>query len=152
MNIALEDGNIVISTASARVVLHDDGVQIGDFIVDFPGEYEHSQIFVEAREVESWFVFIMTIESRTMIFLTSGVNPESLSLKDINDKDIVIFPARDAVWKVVETWEASIVLPYGDQARALLQKIGQNIESESSLTFKGADFESETVRYVLLGI
>lgn len=69
----------------------------------------------------------------------------------MNNKDLVIFPASETLWKTVETWEASVVVPYGSGAKTLMNKLAQTVEPTASVNIKPSDLESETTRFVLLG-
>jgi len=64
---------------------------------------------------------------------------------------MVIFPVSESLWKTVETWEASVVVPFGAKAAEFLSKLGQTVEKSDSTSIKASDFESEVTRFVALG-
>lgn len=79
--------------------------------MDFPGEYERRGVFVEIREMSGQLGYILTVEGRTLIYITEGVTLELLEVfRDLNNKDMVICPVNEALWKTVESWEPSVVL------------------------------------------
>ncbi len=120
--------------------------------MNFPGEYERRGIFVETRTSHDHLLYIITIDSKTLIYLPVGTSADDVEvLRDVNNKDVVIFPANETLWKSVETWEASVVVPYGSSAKTLLTKLAQTVEPSSSVNIKAVDLESETTRFVLLG-
>ncbi len=142
MNIALKDTTISLSSEGTEVLLSSHGVNIDNYAMDFPGEYERGGIFVEIREYSNTLLYILTIEGKVIIFLTEGTKTESLeTLRDLNEKDMVIFPASESLWKTVETWEASVVVPYGAETENFLAKLGQTTEKTLSTTIKSAEFE-----------
>jgi hypothetical protein len=125
---------------------------LNDYVVDFPGEYEQNFIFTEVRETQSGLIWILTIDGKTLIYLPTSITVESLeTLRDINNKDMVVFPSNEALWKILETWEVSVAVPYGPQAVELLTKLGQSVEMSPSVTLKSVDFESEKTRFITLG-
>jgi hypothetical protein len=152
MNLNFKNDHIEIHSGDANFVLNDKSVVIDDYVMDFPGEFERRGVFVEIRESNSNLLYIVTVEGKTLIYLPEGTSSESLeALRDLNNKDMVIFPASESLWKVVETWEASVVVPFGEKAAEFLSKLGQTIETSSAASVKATDFESEVTRFIALG-
>ena len=152
MNLSLKDGDIEIHSGDARVMLKPEVVIIDGYTMDFPGEYERRGVFVEIRESGASLLYILTVESKTVIYLPIGTTAESLeALRDVNNKDMVIFPASETLWKTVETWEASVVLAFGEKTVEFLTKLGQTIEPSATASVKVTDFESEVTRFIALG-
>jgi|GEM_PF-1096760 len=152
MNLNFKNDHIEIHSGDANFVLNDKSVVIDDYVMDFPGEFERRGVFVEIRESNSNLLYIVTVEGKTLIYLPEGTSSESLEvLRDLNNKDMVIFPASESLWKVVETWEASVVVPFGDKAAEFLSKLGQTVEKSDSASVKVTDFESEVTRFIALG-
>ncbi len=154
MQISLGQGDVHIklTEGAARIDLSERAVLLNDYAIDFPGEYERNLIFVEVREYQNSMIYILTIEGKTLIYLPTTTTVESLEmLRDINNKDMVVFPANEALWKTLETWEVSVAVPYGPQAVELLTKLGQSVEMIPSVTLKSVDFESEKTRFITLG-
>jgi len=151
MNLNFKDGRIEIHSGAANIILKDTSVVIDDYVMDFPGEFERRGVFVEIRESGS-LLFVLTIEGKTLIYLPEGTSAESLeALRDLNNKDMVIFPANETLWKTVETWEASVIAPFGTKAGEFLSKLGQTVEKSDAASIKATDFESEVTRFVALG-
>lgn len=141
-----------ITEGGARISLTETAVLINDYAVDFPGEYERNFIFAEVRETQSGLIWILTIDGKTLIYLPTSVTVESLeTFRDINNKDIVIFPASETLWKTLETWEVSVAVPYGPQTHEFLTKLWQAVEATPSVAIKSTDFESEKTRFITLG-
>lgn len=152
MNLNFKNDHIEIHSGDANIILNPESVVIDDYVMDFPGEYERRGVFVEIRESGSNLLYILTIEGKTLIYLPEGTSAESLeSLRDLNNKDMVIFPANESLWKTVETWEASVVAPFGAKADQFLSKLGQTVEKSDSANVKATDFESEVTRFIALG-
>lgn len=152
MNLNFKNNHIEIHSGDANFVLNDSSVVIDDYIMDFPGEFERRGVFVEIRESGSNLLYIITLEGKTLIYLPEGTTAESLDkIRDVNNKDMVIFPASESLWKTVETWEASVVVPFGAKVDSFLTKLGQVVEVSDSASVKTADLEAETTRFVALG-
>lgn len=152
MNLNFKNNHIEIHSGDANFVLNPELIIIDGYVMDFPGEFERQGVFVEIRESGSNLLYIVTIEWKTLIYLPDGTSAESLELlRDLNNKDMVIFPASESLWKTVETWEASVVVPFGAKAADFLAKLGQTIEKTDSASVKSSDFESEVTRFIALG-
>ena len=152
MNLNFKNNHIEIHSGDANFVLNPESIVIDDYIMDFPGEFERRGVFVEIRESGSNLLYIVTVEWKTLIYLPDGTSAESLeSLRDLNNKDMVIFPVSETLWKTIETWEASVVVPYGTKVANFLTKLGQTTEATDTANVKASDFESEVTRFVALG-
>lgn len=154
MNIALgtNGANVQITEGDAHLTLTDTSVSVDGYDMSFAWEYERRGIFVETRTSHEHALYIITIDSKTLIYLPTGTTVDDLeALRDVNNKDLVIFPASETLWKTVETWEASVVVPYGSGAKTLMNKLAQTVEPTASVNIKPSDLESETTRFVLLG-
>ncbi len=64
---------------------------------------------------------------------------------------MVLFPASETLWKTIETWEATVVVPFGEKSAEFLTKLGQPAEASDTASVKASDFESEVTRFVALG-
>lgn len=152
MNLNFKNNHIEIHSGDANFVLNPESVVIDDYVMDFPWEFERRGVFVEIRESAENLLYIITLEGKTLIYLPEWTKAESLeSLRDVNNKDMVIFPASDSLWKTVETWEASVVVPFGAKSAEFLAKLGQTVEASDSASVKTADLEAETTRFIALG-
>lgn len=152
MNLNFKNNHIEIHSGDANFVLNPESVVIDDYVMDFPGEFERRGVFVEIRESGENLLYVITLEGKTLIYLPEWTKAESLeSLRDVNNKDMVIFPASDSLWKTVETWEASVVVPFGAKSAEFLTKLGQTVEASDSASVKSADLEAETTRFIALG-
>jgi hypothetical protein len=152
MNLNFKNNHIEIHSGEANFVLNPESVVIDDYVMDFPGEFERRGVFVEIRESGSSLLYVITLEGKTLIYLPEGTTSESLeAVRDVNNKDMVIFPASESLWKTVETWEASVVVPFGAKSAEFLAKLGQTVEATDSASVKTADLEAETTRFIALG-
>jgi len=152
MNLNFKNDHIEIHSGEANLVLNPESVVIDDYVMDFPGEFERRGVFVEIRESGSNLLYVLTVEGKTIIYLPEGTTIESLeALRDLNNKDMVIFPASDSLWKTVETWETSVAVPFGTKSGEFLTKLGQTIEKSDSASVKTSDFENEVTRFIALG-
>ncbi len=152
MNLNFKNKHIEIHSGDANFVLNPESVVIDDYVMDFPGEFERRGVFVEIREAGPNLLYIITLEGKTLIYLPEWTIADSLeAVRDVNNKDMVIFPASEALWKTVETWEASVVVPFGAKSAEFLAKLGQTVETSDSASVKTADLEAETTRFIALG-
>jgi hypothetical protein len=152
MNLNFKNNHIEIHSGEANFVLNPESVVIDDYVMDFPGEFERRGVFVEIRESGLSLLYVITLEGKTLIYLPEGTTSESLEVvRDVNNKDMVIFPASESLWKTVETWEASVVVPFGAKSAEFLAKLGQTVEASDSASVKTADLEAETTRFIALG-
>lgn len=152
MNLNFKNDHIEIHSGEANFVLNPESVVIDGYVMDFPGEFERRGVFVEIRESGKDLLYVITVEGKTLIYLPEGTSAESLeALRDLNNKDMVIFPANESLWKTVETWEASVVAPFGAKGSEFLTKLGQAAEMSNSASVKTSDFESEVTRFIALG-
>jgi hypothetical protein len=152
LSLGQKDSHIDISEGAARISLCETAVLLNDYVIDFPGEYERSLIFAEVRETKSGLIWILTLEGKTIIYLPQSTTVESLdALRDVNNKDMVIFPANEALWKTLETWEVSVAVPYESNVSEFVTKLGQSVEMTPTATVKAVDFESEKTRFITLG-
>jgi hypothetical protein len=152
MNLNFKNNHIEIHSGEANFVLNPESVVIDDYVMDFPGEFERRGVFVEIRESGSSLLYVITLEGKTLIYLPEGTTSESLEVvRDVNNKDMVIFPASESLWKTVETWEASVVVPFGAKSAEFLAKLGQTVDATDSASVKTADLEAETTRFIALG-
>lgn len=152
MNLNFKNDHIEIHSGEANFILNPESVVIDDYVMDFPGEFERRGVFVEIRESGPSLLFVITLEGKTLIYLPEGTVSESLeTLRDVNNKDMVIFPASESLWKTVETWEASVVVPFGEKSAEFLTKLGQIVEASDTASVKTADLEGETTRFIALG-
>lgn len=111
MNISIKNGFLTLQSDDALCTLTSTSVIINEYVMDFPGEYERRGVFVEIREMSGQLGYILTVEGRTLIYITEGVTLELLEVfRDLNNKDMVICPVNEALWKTVESWEPSVVL------------------------------------------
>jgi hypothetical protein len=151
MLLSSRDSSLLLQSGDAHIMLTGASLDIDGYTMDFPGEYERRGIFVEIRESHNQLLFILTIEGKTWIYLPSDTSADSLEvLRDLNNKDAVIFPAHDSLWRIVETWEALVLVPTGDTTAEFLTKLGQTLESSASHTIKLADFEGDKSRFFTL--
>lgn len=152
MNLNFKNNHIEIHSGDANFILNEGSVVIDDYVMDFPGEFERRGVFVEIREAGSNLIYVITLEGKTLIYLPEGTASDNLDvLRDINNKDMVVFPASESLWKTVESWEASVVVPFGPKVGSFLTKLGQSVEVSDSANIKTSDLEAETTRFVALG-
>lgn len=153
MQITLNDKGLAdITLGNTAISLRESSVLLNDYVVDFPGEYERNLTFAEVRETKSGLIWILTLEGKTIIYLPPSITADVLeSLRDVNNKDMVIFSANETLWKTLENWEVSVAIPYGPATATLLGKLWQVVEVTPTVTLKSTDFESEKTRFIALG-
>lgn len=117
----LGDEKFEIKAATAKVNLSRDGVQIEDFKVSSPGEFEHKGVSVQGIDPDEGndTIYLCTIEDMTLLYpalLKEKISEEAA--KEIGDVDILIVPlgeedslkAKEAQ-KLISEIDPRIVIP-----------------------------------------
>ena len=127
-----------------RVVFDDASMTIDDFVIDFPGEYEKSNILVEAEELGEHYIFASVIGGRKITYLPSSIDAiTSDMITKIGDVDVLIIAGVKALKEVVEKIEPNVLLPYGPSRSTLLGAFGQTEEPLVKKVLKVADYDGE---------
>ena len=154
LDISKNWNSIIIIDSNKKEICFDiekKKVNVDDFSVDFPGEYEKSGILAEVKEFSGTLFYSFTIDSKHLFIVTT----DKLEIKEdilsfFWDIDVlIILWTKDAV-KVFENLEAKLVIPYGETKEIFLNSLGQHIESVESYRVKW-DLDWEKSEFVNLG-
>lgn len=164
------------SKTSADIILFSDITKIAQakvnkeaFIVDSPGEYEVSDIFVYGREIKGNIIYYVVIEDIKVAFLgeLGHVDLTSGDLELIEGADILILPvgggdlstAKEAN-KIIQQVEPRIVIPSchkagmgklkADDVSDFIKEFGIKAEEEDKYKIKKKDLPQEDVKLVIL--
>ena len=91
----LGDEKFEIKTATVKVNLSRDGIQVEDFKVVSPGEYEHKGVSIQGVDPDegNGTIYLCTIEDMTLLYpalLKEKISEEAA--KEIGDVDILFVP------------------------------------------------------------
>ena len=171
------DKNIKFSKVKADVVLFTDPktyfpVKVNEqsFVIDSPGEYEVSDIFVYGRQLNGSNIYLVSFEDVKITFL-GEYGHAFLTDKDlelIEGADILILPvgggdlttAKEAV-KIIKQIEPNIIIPMHyklpglteklDDVKDFLKEIGLNgQEAVDKLTLKKKDLINREMEVVVM--
>ena len=117
----LGDEKFEIKTTTAKVNLSRDGIQVEDFKVTSPGEFEHKGVSIQGIDPDEGndTIYLCTIEEMTLLFpalLEERISEEAA--KEIGDVDILFLPlgeegslkVKDAQ-KLISDIDPRVVIP-----------------------------------------
>lgn len=121
---------IQFSSKNALVTL--DGLD-----VNFPWEFEKSEILLEVKEFEKVLIYKFHIEGYVLVILPA----ESFEQLDnlipfFGDVDILIILGTKTSTKLYENIEAKIVVPYGEEKDLFLNSLWQHREEVETYRVK----------------
>lgn len=124
--------NVLLKTTENVEITFDtqtNSVEIENFDVTYPGEYEKSGILLEVKEYEGKLFYHFVIDTKHVVI----VNAESLELKEeivtfFWDVDILLIHGSKASAKLFENIEAKVVVPLSEWKDIFLNTLGQHIE------------------------
>ncbi|NUJ98049.1 hypothetical protein HGA92_04665 [Candidatus Gracilibacteria bacterium] len=118
--------------------LQEKTVLLDGFDINFPGEYEKSEILLEVMEKQENLFYKFNAEKVRIVILTSDsfeLNEENLSF--FGDVDVLILPGTKNAVKIYENIEAKLVLPYGEEKDIFFNTLAQHKEAVKSYKLKG---------------
>ena len=153
MEIIEKDSHIEISSEKKAIVLEGGGIQVDGMTIDFPGEYEKSEVLVHAMDLAGSIVYELRVEGRVIAYLPPTVTQESEEQLSafFQNLDILVLAGSKESAKISEFLDARIVIPYGEGKDIFLTTFGQAIEAVDKFKPKEADFEGEKTVFVRLG-
>lgn len=120
-------------------------VKIGDYLIDFPGEYEKSWILLEVMEYSEKFFYSFLIEWKVVFALFDDefeMKEEIMSF--FWDIDILLIVWTKNSTKIVENIEARVVIPFGEWKEVFLNTLGQHKEEIESFKLKWEMWDENT--------
>jgi len=164
------------SKTNADIILFSDPSQIDQakinkeaFVVDSPGEYEISDIFIYGREIKGNIIYFVIFEGIKIAFLGEFAHDDLANgdLELIEDCDILILPvgggdfttAKEAS-KIIQQVEPRIVIPscYNpgsgklkvDKVDVFVKEFGVKPEEEDKYKIKKKDLPQEDIKLIIL--
>jgi len=165
-----------LPTANASLVLFSDPSQTAKtkvnkeaFVIDSPGEYEVSDIFVYGREFKKNIIYYVTIEGIKIAFLGEFGHDVLANgdLELLEGADILILPvgggelttAKEAS-KIIQQVEPRIVIPSchkagtgklkTDDVSDFIKEFGVKPEEEEKYKIKKQDLPQEDIKLIIL--
>jgi hypothetical protein len=152
MELQEQGGNVVITSDKREIVLSENSVTIDGMKIDFPGEYEKSDILVHVAEHSPHLLFSLRLDGRDVAYIASDELEITEEVADFfRDMDILVLKGTKNAVKLFENLEARMVVPYGEEKSVFLATLGQNVEATPKFKTKEADFDGEAVTFVNLG-
>lgn len=152
MEIIENNAHIEITSEKKSIVLADEAIQVDGMNIDFPGEYEKSEILIHAAEFGNSIVYELRIEGRVIAYLPPSCREASEELSGFfQNLDILVLQGSKDAAKISEILDARIVVPYGEGKDSFLTAFGQAIEATDKFKPKEVDFEGESTVFVRLG-
>lgn len=132
--------NLVIVNDNKKEInfsLQEKTVLLDGFDINFPWEYEKSEILLEVMEKQENLFYKFNAEKVRIVILTSDsfeLNEENLSF--FWDVDVLILPWTKNAVKIYENIEAKLVLPYGEEKDIFFNTLAQHKEAVKSYKLK----------------
>lgn len=134
------------------VTLHTTNkeVKIGDYWIDFPGEYEKSWILLEVKEYEDKLFYSFLIEWKVVL----AIFDDNFEMKEeimsfFGDVDVLLITWTKNSPKIVESIEARVVIPFWEGKDIFLNTLGQHKEEIETFKLKN-EMWVETTEFVNL--
>ena len=170
------DKDSKFSLVNADVILFSDPNQVAKtkfnkeaFVVDSPGEYEVSDIFVYGRNIKGNIVYYVVFEDIKIAFLGEFSHDDlsNTDLELIEGADILILPvgggdfttAKEAT-RIIQQVEPRIVIPSCyragsgklkvDDVSSFIKEFGVKPEEEEKYKIKKKDLPQEDVKLIIL--
>ena len=132
-NICLVSSNkkeVLMAISESKVLL--DGLD-----VNFPWEYEKSEILLEVKEYNDQLFFNFSLEGKTVVyFFDENFEKKEEIMTFFWDVDILIIRGSKEAVKVFENIEARVVVPFGEGKDIFLNSLNQTGEPVKSYKLK----------------
>lgn len=131
VNIKNSDNIVVTLNKDTKEVI------IGDYVIDFPGEYEKSGILLEVMEYEQKMFYSFLIEGKVVL----AIFDDAFEMKEeimsfFGDVDVLLIVGTKNSPKIVENIEARVVIPFGEWKDIFLTTLGQHKEEVENFKLK----------------
>ncbi len=127
-------------------------VNVDDFNVSYPWEYEKSWMLLEVKEYANKLFYHFVVDTKHIVIISN----DSFELKEeilsfFWDVDILIITWTKDAAKIFENIEAKLVIPFGEGKDIFLNTLGQHIEEVESHKIK-AELSIDTTEFVNLSV
>jgi len=144
LNIKNSDNKII------SVDTENKKINIDDFNLDFPGEYEKSWILIEVKEYGQKLFYDLLIEWETLVVIfDENFDMQEEIMSFFWDVDILIIIWNKNSTKIVENIEARVVVPFWEGKDLFLHTLWQNKEEIETFKLK-VDMWIENTEFVNL--
>ncbi len=142
----------VISSDKKEIILwaSESKVTLDGLDVNFPGEYEKSEILLEVKEYNWELFYNFSLEWKTLVYFFNEkfeIKEEIMSF--FGDVDVLIINGSKESVKVFENIEARVVVPFWEGKDVFLNTLGQHSEAQKSFKLK-ADTSLDSTEFVNL--
>lgn len=125
--------NVIVSLDTAK-----KQVAIGDYVVNFPGEYEKSWVLLEVMEYADKMFYSFLIEGNTVV----AIFDDEFEMKEevmgfFGDVDVLLIVGSKNSPKIVENIEARVVIPFGEGKDMFFHTLSQHKEEVDTFKLKG---------------
>lgn len=149
-----KNDNIFSITNSDKVEItinsESNKVEIENFDLWFPGEYEKWWILIEVKEFEDILYYNFVSDGVYISFVScSNLELKSDLQKFLNHIDILIINWSKESAKAFENIESKIVIPYWEGKHTFFTTLGQNPEEQKNLKIKW-DISGDNIEYINL--
>jgi len=111
-------------------------ILLDGFDINFPWEYEKSEILLEVMEKWENLFYKFNVEKLSIVILTSDNFDLEEALSFFWDVDVLILPGTKNAVKIYENIEAKLALPYGEEKDIFFNTLGQNKEAVKNFKLK----------------
>ncbi|QFR39535.1 hypothetical protein A9Q91_04920 [Candidatus Gracilibacteria bacterium 28_42_T64] len=148
-------GNLNITNSDKKNItfnISSGDVNVDDFNVSYPGEYEKSGMLLEVKEYANKLFYHFVVDTKHIVIISN----DSFELKEeilsfFGDVDILIITGTKDAAKIFENIEAKLVIPFGEGKDIFLNTLGQHIEEVESHKIK-AELSIDTTEFVNLSV
>jgi len=132
LEIFYDKNNLIIENKEKKQIVFDyleNKVNLDNFDVSFPWEYEKSGILLEVKEYNNNLYYNFLIEWKHLVIITNDNFELKEEISDFfGDVDILVITWTKDATKIFENIEAKIVIPYGESKDIFLNTLWQHIE------------------------
>lgn len=146
------DSIVVVNSDKKEISLgtNESKVVLDTLEVNFPWEYEKSEILLEVKQYGDNLFYNFTTEWKTIVYFYD----ENFEIKEeimsfFGDVDLLIIRGSKESVKVFENIEARVVVAFGEGKDIFLNTLGQHKEAVKLFKFK-ADTSLDTTEFVNL--
>lgn len=133
-------GNLCVMNSDKKEIhlwVSESSVSLDGLDVNFPGEYEKSEILLEVKNYNGELFYNFSLEGKTLVYFFN----ENFEIKEeimsfFWDVDVLIIRGSKESVKIFENIEARIVVPFWDGKDVFLNALGQHSESLKSYKVK----------------
>lgn len=151
MEFSLLNSGVSCIYEKVGVVFNNTSMTIDGFVIDFPGEYEKSNILVEAEEFWDEYMFMCVIWGRKVTYVPASIESMTTDMiTRIGDVDVLVVHGTKELKGAIEKIEPNVLVPYGTSRSLLLWAFGNVDEPVQKRVLKVGDYDAELMVCVSL--